>query len=246
MLKIITQRINSRNHLRGCTWYKYTVICWRIKEKPLHRNFPSTIGPVCITDSNTLAQEHSGAQSWARNFTETLQHCTSCGLAALRALGTARTEHTGTDPHQHLPCLYHWHFHGHVSQLSMEWFRLGGIPGGYQTLAQGRVNLKVRSCFFNKLFSWRFREGLTSKQIISHFFSNRLVLIPKSTQYWSPRCNQWQMMDNKANTLTLDLTYATRTKNGVKQIWEQCTYALSNPSDLSTINRHVQLAHKRV
>lgn len=52
------------------------------------------------------------------------------------------------------------------------------------------------------------------------------------------------MMDNKANTWILDLTYATRVKNGVRQTWEPCTFALFNPSDLSTINNMPNLLSK--
>lgn len=101
----------------------------------------------------------------------------------------------------------------------MEWFRVGGTPGGYliQTLAPSRANFKARSCFLNKLFLRSFREGLSAKPIISHVSSHTFRLMTKSKQHWSPRCNLWQMMVNKAITLTLDLPYVTGIKNEVKK-----------------------------
>ena len=39
----------------------------------------------------------------------------------------------------------------------------------------------------------------------------------KSKQYWSPRCNLWQNIVNKATTLTLALSHVTGIKTGVRQ-----------------------------
>lgn len=81
---------------------------------------------------------------------------------------------TGTDPHQHLPGTSMACFtteHGVIL--------VRRVPGGYQALPQSRANLKVRSCFFNKLSSRGFREGLTAKQIISRFFPKEINIDSK-------------------------------------------------------------------
>lgn len=103
----------------------------------------------------------------------------------------------------------------------MEWFGLRGAPGGYlvHTLSPSRVTFTARSSF-NKLFSRSFRDRLSTKSIILHISSNRFILMTKRKQPWSPICNLQQTMVNKAITLTLDLTYMTSIKNGVRQdLW---------------------------
>lgn len=164
-----------------------------MKIKLLHSNFPNTIGLVCVTDSKASIWERSDTQSWVcfihRNWSTSL----SVGLQSATSPVRARAEPTRTDPHQHL-------FPSSSEHRAMEWFRLGGVPGGMpggnvlQTLAHGRANFKARSRFFNKLLSRYFREGLWAKPIILHVSSDRFVLMTKSKQCWSPRCNWWQIL----------------------------------------------------
>lgn len=171
--------------------------------------------------------EQSDTQSWIKyecaSYTESEAHHCLLACKVLPALLRARVEHSGIDCHQHI-FLHDFFFDIFICMFQnilrvMEWCELGGTPGGYlvQTLSQSRANSTARSCFFNKLFSRSFRNRLAAKSIILHVSSNRFILMTKRKQPWSPICNLRQTMVNKAITLTLDLTYMTGIKNGVRQ-----------------------------
>lgn len=174
MLKLITSTINSRNHLRSCTWCKYRVLCCRIKDEPLHRNLPTLLDSVSLIIihwcKNTVVQE------WM-HFTE------KCFSTACLWAGSS------TCPgHSHswvqalilisISLVLPWH----VSQQSMGWFWLGGYQEGTKPCLRAGLTWKLDHVSSTNCLLEVSERDLQQNKLFHAFFPKKLILILKSKQ----------------------------------------------------------------